>query len=69
MKKIDFDAVKESTTLTGEALARSKLVIKELEAIIKGEDDRTLLVIDSCSSDVKKLFLIICGIWLNFKKG
>ena len=50
-EKIDFDAVKESTTLTGEALAKKQARDKELEAIIKGEDDRTLLVIGPCSSD------------------
>ena len=47
-EKIDFDAVKESTTLTGEALAEKQARDKELEAIIKGEDDRTLLVIGPC---------------------
>ncbi len=36
-EKIDFDAVKESTTLTGEALAKKQARDKELEAIIKGE--------------------------------
>lgn len=41
-EKIDFDAVKESTTLTGEALAKKQARDKELEAIIKGEDNRTL---------------------------
>ena len=50
-EKIVFDAVKESTTLTGEALAKKQARDKELEAIIKGEDDRTLLVIGPCSSD------------------
>ena len=50
-EKIDFDAVKESTTLTGEALAKKQARDKELEAIIKGEDNRTLLVIGPCSSD------------------
>ena len=50
-KKTDFDAVKESTTLTGEALAKKQARDKELEAIIKGEDDRTLVVIGPCSSD------------------
>ena len=50
-KKIDFDAVKESTTLTGEALAKKQARDKELEAIIKGEDDRMLVVIGPCSSD------------------
>ena len=37
-EKIDFDAVKESTTLTGEALAKKQARDKELEAIIKGEN-------------------------------
>ena len=37
-EKIDFDAVKESTTLTGEALAKKQARDKELEAIIKGDN-------------------------------
>ena len=37
--------------MTGEALAKKQARDKELEAIIKGEDDRTLLVIGPCSSD------------------
>ena len=37
-EKIDFDAVKESTTLTGEALAKKQARDKELEAVIKGEE-------------------------------
>lgn len=56
-EKIDFDAVKESTTLTGEALAKKQARDKELEAIIKGEDDRTLLVIGPCSSDNEEAVL------------
>ena len=56
-KKIDFDAVKESTTLTGEALAKKQARDKELEAIIKGEDDRTLVVIGPCSSDNEEAVL------------
>ncbi|MGT2907508.1 3-deoxy-7-phosphoheptulonate synthase [Streptococcus dentiloxodontae] len=50
-EKIDFSSVKETTTLTGEALAKKQARDRELEAIIKGEDNRTLLVIGPCSSD------------------
>ena len=67
-EKIDFDAVKESTTLTGEALAKKQARDKELEAIIKGEDDRTLLVIGPCSSDNEDAVLTMLTVWLNFKE-
>ena len=60
-EKIDFDAVKESTTLTGEALAKKQARDKELEAIIKGEDNRTHLI-------MRMQFLIMHTVWLNFKK-
>ena len=67
-EKIDFDAVKESTTLTGEALAEKQARDKELEAIIKGEDDRTLLVIGHVHLIMRMQFLIMLTVWLNFKK-
>ena len=67
-EKIDFDAVKESTTLTGEALAKKQARDKELEAIIKGEDDRTLWLLVHVHLIMKKPFLIMLTVWLNFKK-
>ena len=56
-KKIDFDALKEECALTGEALARKEARDHELEAIMKGEDDRVLLVIGPCSSDNEEAVL------------
>ncbi|MGT2980233.1 3-deoxy-7-phosphoheptulonate synthase [Streptococcus alactolyticus] len=56
-KKIDFDALKEESALTGEALARKEARDHELEAIMKGEDDRVLLVIGPCSSDNEEAVL------------
>ena len=50
-KKINFDALKEESKLTGNVLAKKEARDRELEAIIKGEDDRVLLVIGPCSSD------------------
>lgn len=50
-KKINFDALKEESKLTGDVLAKKEARDRELEAIIKGEDDRVLLVIGPCSSD------------------
>ena len=41
-KKINFDALKEESKLTGNALAKKEARDRELEAIIKGEDDRVL---------------------------
>ena len=54
---IDFDALKEESALTGEALARKEARDHELEAIMKGEDDRVLLVIGPCSSDNEEAVL------------
>lgn len=56
-KKINFDALKEESALTGEALARKEARDHELEAIMKGEDDRVLLVIGPCSSDNEEAVL------------
>lgn len=50
-KKINFDALKEESKLTGDVLAKKEARDRELEAIIKGEDNRVLLVIGPCSSD------------------
>ena len=55
--KIDFKKVKEESTLTGSILANKEARDRELEAIIKGEDDRLLLVIGSCSSDNEEAVL------------
>ncbi len=56
-KKINFDAVKKESTLKGDVLARKEARDRELEAIIKGEDDRVLLVMGPCSSDNEEAVL------------
>ena len=48
---INPQEIREMYKLTGEALAKKEARDKELEAIIKGEDDRILLVMGPCSSD------------------
>ena len=50
-QKIDVAQVKQLSRLEGEALAKKEARDKELDAIIKGEDQRLLLVIGPCSSD------------------
>ena len=47
-KKINFDSLKEESALTGDVLVKKEARDRELEAIIKGEDDRVLLVIGPC---------------------
>ncbi|MFC3931932.1 3-deoxy-7-phosphoheptulonate synthase [Streptococcus dentapri] len=56
-EKINVAEVKQLSKLEGEALAKKEARDKELEAIIKGEDDRTLLVIGPCSSDNEEAVL------------
>ena len=48
---IDVAKVRNLSKLEGEALAKKKARDRELNAIIRGEDDRILLVIRPCSSD------------------
>lgn len=48
---IDIAQVKEQSKLEGDFLAKKKARDAELAKIIKGEDDRILLVIGPCSSD------------------
>ncbi|MGT2929397.1 3-deoxy-7-phosphoheptulonate synthase [Streptococcus dentasini] len=55
--KIDIEDVRQLSKLRGEALARKEQRDRELEAIIKGEDDRLLLVIGPCSSDNEEAVL------------
>ena len=50
-EKIDIDQVREHSKLSPETLAKKEKRDRELEAILKGEDDRLLLVIGPCSSD------------------
>ncbi|SDB37469.1 3-deoxy-D-arabinoheptulosonate-7-phosphate synthase [Streptococcus henryi] len=56
-EKINFETVKEESTLSGEILANKIARDKELAAIMKGEDDRMLLVIGPCSSDNEEAVL------------
>ncbi|OIK14208.1 3-deoxy-7-phosphoheptulonate synthase [Bacillus sp. MUM 116] len=55
--KINIEEIKELGKLSGEALKLKKERDNELEAIIKGEDDRLLLVIGPCSSDNEEAVL------------
>jgi 3-deoxy-7-phosphoheptulonate synthase len=48
---IDIAKIKSHAKLTGDVLAKKLARDIELEKIIKGEDDRVLLVIGPCSSD------------------
>ncbi|MDD6385381.1 3-deoxy-7-phosphoheptulonate synthase [Streptococcus hyointestinalis] len=54
---IDIAQVKELSKLEGEFLARKEARDKELANIIKGEDERLLLVIGPCSSDNEEAVL------------
>ncbi|MGT2929398.1 3-deoxy-7-phosphoheptulonate synthase [Streptococcus dentasini] len=56
-QKINVAEVKQLSKLEGDALARKQARDQELEAIIKGEDNRTLLVIGPCSSDNEEAVL------------
>ena len=49
--KIDEKEITSLYRLEGPALERKEVRDRELEAIIKGEDQRILLVIGPCSSD------------------
>lgn len=50
-ESLDLNRVQEIAALSDEAIAKKVARDKELEAIIKGEDDRLLLVIGPCSAD------------------
>lgn len=55
--KIDVAELKKLGHLEGEALENKKARDRELEAIIKGEDKRLLLIIGPCSSDNEEAVL------------
>ena len=55
--KINIEEVRALSKLEGMALARKKQRDQELEAIIRGEDQRILLVIGPCSSDNEEAVL------------
>src|SRR5574344_88531 len=54
---LDIAKVKAISKLEGDFLARKEARDHELEAIMKGEDDRVLLVIGPCSSDNEEAVL------------
>ncbi len=55
--KIDIDAIKKLGHLNQEQQNKKDARDKELEAIIKGTDDRLLLIIGPCSSDNEQAVL------------
>ena len=55
--KINIEEVRALSKLEGQALERKSQRDKELEAIIRGEDQRILLVIGPCSSDNEEAVL------------
>ncbi|HFI0066187.1 TPA: 3-deoxy-7-phosphoheptulonate synthase [Streptococcus suis] len=54
---LDIDKVKEFSKLEGDFLAAKNQRDEELKRIIRGEDDRLLLVIGPCSSDNEEAVL------------
>ncbi|MBM7642108.1 3-deoxy-7-phosphoheptulonate synthase [Streptococcus loxodontisalivarius] len=56
-EKINVEELRELSKLTGEALAKKEARDQELAAIMRGEDDRVLLVIGPCSSDNEEAVL------------
>ena len=50
-QEIDIEQIKSATILSDQALKKKHQRDQELAAIIKGEDQRLLLVIGPCSSD------------------
>lgn len=55
--KINIEEVRSLSKLEGQALANKQQRDQELEAIIRGEDQRILLVIGPCSSDNEEAVL------------
>lgn len=66
--KINIEEVRSLSKLEGQALANKQQRDRKLEAIIRGEDQRILLVIGPCSSDNEKQFLSMPSVWQNCKK-
>ena len=56
-QEIDIDQIKSATILSDQALKKKHQRDQELAAIIKGEDQRLLLVIGPCSSDNEEAVL------------
>ncbi|MGT2691205.1 3-deoxy-7-phosphoheptulonate synthase [Streptococcus mutans] len=55
--KINIEEMQSLSKLTGEALAQKEVRDRELVSIIKGEDNRLLLIIGPCSSDNEEAVL------------
>ena len=56
-QEIDIEQIKSATILSDQALKKKYQRDQELAAIIKGEDQRLLLVIGPCSSDNEEAVL------------
>ena len=56
-QEIDIEQIKSATILSDQALKKKHQRDQELAAIIKGEDQRLLLVIGPCSSDNEEAVL------------
>ena len=56
-QEIDIEQIKSNTILTGQALQNKQQRDQDLAAIIRGEDQRLLLVIGPCSSDNEEAVL------------
>lgn len=56
-EKINIEDLRNLSKLTGDALANKEARDAELAAIMRGEDDRLLLVIGPCSSDNEEAVL------------
>ena len=66
--KINIDEVRSLSKLEGQVLANKLQRDQELEAIIRGEDQRILLVIGPCSSDNEEAVLEYAKRCQNFRK-
>ena len=66
--KIDEQEITSLYRLEGPALERKEARDRELEAIIKGEDQRILLVIGPCSSDNEEAVMDYAVAWQTYKK-
>ena len=56
-QEIDIEQIKSATILSDQALKKKHQRDQELAAIIRGEDQRLLLVIGPCSSDNEEAVL------------
>ena len=64
--KINIEEVRSLSKLEGQALANKQQRDQELEAIIRGEDQRILLV--RVRLTMKKQFSSMPSVWQNYKK-